>query len=368
MKRLYYIDNLKALMIILVVILHSAVTYSGMGGWYYKENESVDTASTLFFAFYLTFTQAYFMSMFFMISGYFTQKSLERKSIGKFLSGRLFRLGIPLLIYIFILHPLSVKLAYPEIDILDFYKSGLVNLRFFSWTGPLWFVEALLIFNIIYLIIRPIFIKFQHFRFDLNTRTIILLIILITAIAFLTRLAFPIGSDVTNLQLGFFPAYLVMFFTGVIGYKHDVFDKIDYQTGIRWLIIALVIGIPFWGLIIMFGGPMEGKMLIEGGMNWPAFLYALWESFFCVTFIIALVGIFKHRFNRQNSLQRFLSDQAFGVFVFHAPVLIGISMLLKEVTLHPILKFAIVSFLAVTASFLVSWLVRQVKPFKVIFS
>jgi surface polysaccharide O-acyltransferase-like enzyme len=368
MNRLYYFDNLKALMIILVVMLHAAVTYSGLGGWYYKENESVDMGSTMFFAFFQTFTQAYFMSMFFMISGYFTRRSLERKGAALFLRGRLFRLGVPLLIYIFILHPISVKLAHPDIDLLDYYREGIVQLHFFSWTGPLWFVEALLIFNIIYLLIRSIPARRAMISFELNTKSIILLILLITAMAFSARLVYPIGSDVLNLQFGFFAAYIVMFFTGIAAYKHGVFEKLDYKTGIRWLIISLAIGMPLWLLIIFFGGPLEGNLDIEGGMNWPAFFYALWESFFCVTFIVALTGIFKHRYNTQNRLQQFLSDHAFGVFVFHAPVLIGISMLMKDVVLYPILKFAVVSFLAITASFLVSWLVRQLKPLRMIFS
>ena len=98
MNRVNWIDNLRITVIILVVILHTAVTYSGLGGWYYKENEEVEMYSTLFFAFYLTFTQAYFMSLLFMVSGYFTQRSLLRKGSGNFVRSRLFRLGIPLLI------------------------------------------------------------------------------------------------------------------------------------------------------------------------------------------------------------------------------------------------------------------------------
>jgi glucans biosynthesis protein C len=34
-NRLAYIDNLKALTIILVIIVHAAVTYSGIGSWYH---------------------------------------------------------------------------------------------------------------------------------------------------------------------------------------------------------------------------------------------------------------------------------------------------------------------------------------------
>ena len=80
MKRLAWIDNLRIMVIITVVFLHSAVTYSGMGGWYYKEGADIGKMNTIFFAFFLTFTQAYFMSLLFMVSGYFSRKSLGRKS------------------------------------------------------------------------------------------------------------------------------------------------------------------------------------------------------------------------------------------------------------------------------------------------
>lgn len=76
--------------------------------------------------------------------------------------------------------------------------------------------------------------------------------------------------------------------------------------------------------------------------------------------MLRLVGIFRYRFNTQNKLQRFLSDQAFGVFVLHASVLIAISMLMKEIVLHPVLKFVTVFLLAVSVSFMISWLLRRI--------
>ena len=33
-NRFAYLDNVRSLVIFLVVAMHSAVTYSGMGGWY----------------------------------------------------------------------------------------------------------------------------------------------------------------------------------------------------------------------------------------------------------------------------------------------------------------------------------------------
>lgn len=369
MERLAWIDNLRVTMIILVVILHTAVTYSGIGGWYYKENVHVGMFSTLFFAFYLTFTQAYFMSLLFMVSGYFTQMSLVRKGPGKFIRGRLFRLGLPLIIFMMLIQPVAVKLAFPEINIWEWYLHGLKTLNFLGGTGPLWFVEALLIFSLIYVLIYKLFIKKEFkIKLKITNLNVVLLIAVITALAFALRLVYPIGTDFYNLQFGFFSAYIFMFSMGILAYAAEWFEQITLKDGRKWLIISLSFGIPSWFVLMFLGGATEGVMLIEGGMNWPAFFYALWESFFCVTFILALIGLYKYKMNVSGRFQQFLSDQAFGVFVFHAPILIGISMILKDVEMHPIVKFFLVAAIAVVVSFLVSWLIRRVPVFRKLFA
>ena len=369
MERYAWMDNLRVLMIVLVVILHTCVTYSGLGGWYYKENMQVDMYSTIFFAFYLTFTQAYFMSLLFMVSGYFTQRSLLRKGAINYSLGRLKRLGIPLLIFIFLIQPFTVMLAYPDLNIVDWYLGGLKDFEFIGWTGPLWFVEALLIFTLIYVLIFRLFIR-REFKIKLKVTylNVSMLILLITAVAFLLRLNNPIGSNFYNLQFSFFSAYVIMFAVGIIAFSAGIFEQITFKDGKRWLAISLGLGIPGWCMLIYFAGFLEGSRMFEGGMNGPAFFYALWESFVCVTFILALIGIFRYRLNIKGKLQQFLSDNAFGVFVFHAPVLVGISMLLKDFSILPVPKFFLVFTLAVPLSFLVSWLVRRIGVLRSVFS
>ncbi len=36
-RRLYFVDNIRSFVIVQVVVLHAAVTYSGLGMWYYQE-------------------------------------------------------------------------------------------------------------------------------------------------------------------------------------------------------------------------------------------------------------------------------------------------------------------------------------------
>jgi glucans biosynthesis protein C len=57
---------------------------------------------------------------------------------------------------------------------------------------------------------------------------------------------------------------------------------------------------------------------------------------------------------------KFLSENTFGIYVFHAPVLIGISVLAKGITVSVIPKFFIIGTLAILGALIVSWLIRQI--------
>ena len=62
-ERLLYIDNIRLLVIVFVVVQHLAVTYSGMGSWYYKEGAALDLASTIGFNFYQSMIQSFCMGL-----------------------------------------------------------------------------------------------------------------------------------------------------------------------------------------------------------------------------------------------------------------------------------------------------------------
>jgi glucan biosynthesis protein C len=368
-NRLAYFDNLRALMVIFVLMVHTAVTYSGIGQWYYVENKTLDMGSGLIFGSFQSFNQAYFMSVLFMIAGYFIPDSLEKKGPAKFIKDRLFRLGIPLLIYILIIHSITVKIANPNIDITAYYINGIKTFGFVGWTGPLWFALTLLIFTLFYTATRVAFKNPISFTpFTINSINIALLVIIITIPAFLIRLVMPIGTEIINLQLGDFSAYIFMFVFGIIVKRLGLFERISYQAGKKWLALSFLLGYPVWLLIAVFGGPIRGEFLIFGGLSWQAFAYALWESFTCVTVSIGLIGIFRNRFNRQSKLQKLLSDNAFGAYVFHAPILVIISVSLKSLNLYPLVKFAMVSLIAISAVFIFTSVMRKIPIMRKIFS
>ena len=104
--RLFYIDNLRILLTVLVILHHLAIIYGGSGDFAYKEPGRMGTVSSILMALFLTINQAFFMGFFFMISSYFTPGSVDRKGAWSYLKDRLIRLGIPLLFYVVVVSPL----------------------------------------------------------------------------------------------------------------------------------------------------------------------------------------------------------------------------------------------------------------------
>ncbi len=148
-SRMLYIDNLRILLISMVIVVHLGVTYGAVGLWYYH-----DPVTNLPTAIILTFItgpgMAAGMGFFFLLAGYFTPGSYDRKGPGSFLRDRLVRLGIPLLIYDLLLDPLVVYIASGlQGSYWSFYSNYLLHERGIA-SGPVWFIAVLLVFTLIY--------------------------------------------------------------------------------------------------------------------------------------------------------------------------------------------------------------------------
>ena len=64
--RLAFIDNIRILLVILVVLHHLAVTYGGEGSWYYYEGRA-DTITAMVLTLFIVVNQASFMGFYFLM-------------------------------------------------------------------------------------------------------------------------------------------------------------------------------------------------------------------------------------------------------------------------------------------------------------
>jgi surface polysaccharide O-acyltransferase-like enzyme len=392
--RLLYVDNLRTLLIIMVILWHMAVTYGAPGFWPYQESQP-DELTALVFTLFSAINGPYVLGFFFMIAGYFTPGAFDRKGSGKFFKERFIRLGIPLLIYVFLIDPL----IYYAIRVSEwgFGESFLqiwgVNGAFWRFwrehissysqfgpgVGPMWFIELMLIFIVVYGLGRVLigYVKDSSGNVDLprsigvpSNFAIGIFAFTLGVIIFFMRIWLPINSyfKPLGLPLAYVPQYIALFFVGVIAYRGDWFQRISVATGKLWLWIVLLLILVLFPIIFALGGALEGNTdAYAGGLTWQSFAYSTWEEFICVGMIIVLLVWFREKFNRQSALAKAMLDSTFTVYFIHAPVLVFLALALKDVDLYPLLKWVLVSPVAIFLCFVIAYLLKRLPLLRRIF-
>lgn len=356
-KKILYIDHLKILLTILVILHHSFITYGASGGWYYTQ-KTTKIGALIPMTMFVAINQAFFMGFFFFLSAYFIGPSFNKKGPVRFVGDRLLRLGLPLVFYSLILSPVLTYLVYNfgygrHITFMQ-YLGG-----FNDWIdfGVLWFVAALLLFTLIYVLWRIIIKKDGSKNFAAPSASIIILhAIIVGIISFIVRTAFPVGWVLKPLgfQLGHFSQYIVLFIFGLVAYKNNWLNTLSPKTGKQMLIlvILLILFFPvFYVIKLKLDMPLDWY---SGGWHWQSLLYAIWEQVIGFSIITMLLCYGKKLWNKSSALLSKLSRYTFAVYIFHPLVLISLSLAVRNWAIEPALKLLIVGPLAVAGSFLLA--------------
>ncbi len=367
-ERLFFIDNLRWFLTILVLVLHLSITYGGSGSWYYQD-PAKDELTALLLTIVTATNQAFFMGLFFLISAYFLPGSYKSKGPGLLSRDRLVRLGIPLLFYTLCLHPLVNYIAQGfQGTYLAYWGQYLTHWQEIS-TGPTWFVEALLIFTAGYVIWRLLVHHVQNKVDRVQEQRFPSWFVLLSGalglavLSFLVRILFPIGwvPPVFNLQLAFFVQYILLFMLGIMAYHRGWLFTIPDNKGRvgLWMVIGAIILFP---IVAIAGDAMHHIAFFMGGWHWQALVFALWEATVCLGMCLFLLTLFRKRFNQQGWLTSFLAKNAYTVYIIHPLVLVGVAVALRGLMLYPLLKFILALIIAVPCSFALGFVVRKI-PF-----
>ena len=343
--RLFAIDNLRIVLTALVVIHHVAVTYGNIPLWYYTEPAKDPSGVALDIL--VVFNQAFFMGFFFLISGFFTPSSYDRKGGRAFLRDRLIRLGIPLLVFLLLLRPLvtigSYRDQYASLPYWQYYIG--------SWDpGPMWFVEVLIVFAALYALWRRFRAPVEARSTVLQVRWIVLFTVGLAVATTLWRIPVPVNSYVPVLGLPtpyFLPQYAAMFVVGLIAFRRGWFQTLPAKAGGLGLAIAALVTVVLLPLAQLTTGLLSTAVT------------ATWESAFAVSLIIGLTVLFRERFNDQGPRGRWLSAQTFTVYIIHPLVLVAISYALSGLQAIAVVKFAVTVAIALPVCWGLAYLVRS---------
>ena len=194
-----------------------------------------------------------------------------------------------------------------------------------------------------------------------SSGSIALFALLLGVAGFLVRLWLPAGWNFVplNLQFPFFVQYVALFVVGLIAYRRNWLLGLPDRTGRLWLGVAVLVILLFWPLVLGGGAIDQGLDPFRGGWHWQALAYALWESFLCLGMCIGLIYAFRRYANRQGRLGSFLSHNAYTAYLIHEVVIIAFAYAVQDVTLYPLLKWAVVALVAIPLCFALSSPIRK---------
>ncbi|MHA2173638.1 MAG: acyltransferase family protein [Candidatus Hodarchaeales archaeon] len=382
--RLLFLDNIKILFAILVIFNHVRVTYEGSGWWYYIEENTLDLFSYIFFQTLASLGglfQAALLGLFFLLAGFLTPKSYDRKGVTSFWKERLTRLGIPILLYVLLINPFIFYIlamlgiqpwsTNPNLQgsLLDFYASQFQSLEkslsFLTEIGPMWFLFVLLIFTLIYTLWRQM-TKSDSFQQYIPKELsipkylhLLLFALILGCIAFLVRIVSPVDRFPLGIPLGYITQYLMMFSVGIIAVKYDWLEKMSKDHIKVWSITMTATVILFFVYFLTFMGLDSDYTTVLGGLNPHALVFALADNILCMGMIFFLIPIFKLKFYNQGIFSKNLSASSFHMYLIHPPILVAVSLVFAPIPLFPIVKLAIVFPITVLLCFLTSHFVLR---------
>jgi fucose 4-O-acetylase-like acetyltransferase len=364
------IDHLRIALTALVILHHTAIVYGGAGGWYWREQPNASNPLLLLFN---ATNQSYFMGFFFLLAGYYTPSSFERKGPRRFVVERLLRLGVPLLAYFFFLSTFTIALARTH-DGHAFWVGWWLMIRERQFgPGPLWFAETLLLFAAAHLAwqklrppTKPSCNLTGHTMACDGTgadvppaslpsgRTLALIAIVLGAVNFLVRLAIPVGHEVLWLQLGYFPCYIFLFAAGCVASRSALLERITFSDARPWLIVSALAWLTL-PLVVAF---RRGAGNFDGGWNLNALYYAFWDPFVAIGAILGLLWAARTYWTRATPFTASLARNTYAAYIVHPPVVVGFSLLASGGSVPPLAKFALVGAASCAASFLLAGLLR----------
>ena len=349
--RLAFFDPIRVGLTLLVILHLISITYGGSGSWYYKETETPELTRLLLTVFTAT-NQSFFMGFFFLIAGYLMPQGLARKGTAAYLSNRVIRLGVPILLFGFLLAPLTRALATGAegSDLLASLFTLLGHSNFDL--GPLWFNLALMIGTVVW-VLAPRLTRFDKLLSSLHGphTGIALAALAWAALAFILRLAVPVGQNIIGMQLGYFASYIILFFGGAWAAQYRLLEQVSRRHALPWLAVT-VVSFPMLWIFAAFSGAFSSDIW-RGGWNIAALVYAAWEPLVATGIIVGALAFARRWYRVGKPWMSRLAKASYAAFIIHPPIAVACSWLVHDWAGTAAIRFLLAGPLACLFAFVI---------------
>lgn len=375
--RIYFLDNLRTFLILLVVVLHSGLVYEVVlqNSWIV-----VDPVKNNNIGLIRMYLDLFVMFSIFFISGYFVPSSAKKQSSYNYLKSKFKRIMIPWVI--------AVLTLIPAYKFIFLYSRGLPQEEWFTYfhcferagtdlsfyaNNPiqnwLWFLPVLFIFQVIYLGLYKA--KLLNFKISLKTAVIATLILGSAYGVFIssTGLNGWYHSALLHFQRERLLVYFLSFLLGTLCYKFKVFEgeKMNRKMYIvSNVVVTFSLGIFTAVALNTFFNIIDPQrqyyFITEFGDRVVYYTTGLLSM---LALLHVLTYAFRKSLNKTNALLNELSKNSYSVYIIHVIVMGVIAVTLLDFPAPAFLKFIILSILTFVLSnmMIYSWRMATQKQF-----
>lgn len=312
--RLHYLDNLRAFAIILVIVLHAAITYvADPPSWWYV----IDADRSVVFTWLVLLVDVPIMQILFFVAGYFAVRSLQRPGPHGFIREKVVRLAIPWVLGVVFLAPLETYLTYVSRGV----PAGYLQVWASDFWGPMfqqsvyWFLGVLFVAFLVlvyaYVFAARAALQPETPPIEQPRPSVFVWFIALTAGGSFLFSPNPSLDDWRSLSFLFVvqPAriafYVGYFMLGICAERHGWFTATGFRRRLgRWGAGCVPSGLAY--VPYRMAGP---------DVNLPAqALDSVLFSIICLTALIAGVALFRRWIDGAGLAWRTLAANSFGIY------------------------------------------------------
>jgi len=364
-KRIHWLDNLRTITILMVVLYHVGGVYEAAGLW--ASFWIVDDPNTISWVGVVGIIfDIMVMPIMFFVSGYLTPASLKSKSSWKFVKGKFKRLMVPWVIAVLTLIPLY--------KVIFLYSRGLPQEHwstYFHFTNPnsqnwLWFLPVLFTFDVLYLILSKLNIKVENISLKWAVvGTFIIGLIYSFSIGGLLGFRSWTLTPLIDFENERLLVYFMAFLLGVLCYKQAIFaEKPKSKTlytianSVAWLPVTGHILARIWPFF--YPNPAEFPITPLYRLIWHLSFYL---ALLCLMYV--MIESFRRYLDKTGKLWNELNRNSYGVYIIHVIVIGIFGTLLMNLNLPAVVKYLILIVSTyVGSNLIVSGYRSQVKAMK----
>ena len=343
-KRIHSLDSLRAIMMLLGLVLHSAITYvvyEDLGSWPIR-----DSVTHLSNDFIVSFIHSFRMQIFFLVSGFFGSMLFYDRNPIAMINNRVSRIVFPFIVSIILLWPTIVfgfsytmlvfeGVTNPLEETICFFTG--IDVLIPRYTFHLWFLYYLALITFCSVIIAFILAKTPKISiyiskiFNWTIKQSLLRVLIFAGITSICYYIMGTWSVITSTSFipdfNMFIYYFSFYIIGWVLYKSkhflDSFMKYDY--------LSVFLAITLFSIYFFMN------------YHFSFLFHVVLKSIIVWLFVFGITGLFVRHTSNYSPLMRYLSDASYWVYLVH------------------------VSFMAIIPGFISAWLIPASFKFLFVF-